>query len=148
VINGIGDLHMTYSTTAITTVVIPAAVKGSRMLPATQITAKELLPVYDRLVIQFAIDEAIDAGASRIIVVVRPLKPEIRAFLGAKAVASTGRVAGHVNSGASPEIIYVTQEQPLGMGHAVLCCKDLTPTNPRATSVEDHPNCRADRGGI
>ncbi len=111
---------MTQPAAAIKTVIIPAAGKGTRMVPATQVTAKELLPVYDRLVIQFSIDEAIEAGAERIIIVDSAAKPAIRDFLGEKAVASSGR------TGASPEIVYVSQDKPLGLGHAILCCKGVT----------------------
>ena len=117
---------MTQPTTALRTIIIPAAGKGTRMLPATRVTAKELLPVYDRPVIQFAIDEAIDAGADRIIVVVSEAKAAIRRFLGDNAVASTGRAARTGGAGAPPEIVYVTQNVPMGLGHAVLCCKGLT----------------------
>lgn len=88
------------------------------MLPATKVTAKELLPVYDRPVIQFAIDEAVEAGAERIIVVISKAKDAIRQFLGDYAVSSPGG-----ETRITPEIIYVMQDNPKGLGHAVLCCK-------------------------
>jgi UTP--glucose-1-phosphate uridylyltransferase len=108
------------------------------MLPATQVTAKELLPVYDRPVIQFAIDEAIEAGAERIIVVVSDTKPAIREFLGDVAIASTER--GTARKGvaqAAPEIVYVTQDEPTGLGHAILCCKGLTLPGPFGIILPD-----------
>jgi len=108
------------------------------MLPATQVTAKELLPVYDRPVIQFAIDEAIEAGAERIIVVVSDTKPAIREFLGDVAIASTER--GTARKGvaqAAPEIVYVTQDKPMGLGHAILCCKGLTFPGPFGIILPD-----------
>ncbi len=117
---------MTRPVTALKTVIIPAAGKGTRMLPATQVTAKELLPVYDRPALQFAIDEAIDAGAERIILVVSNAKPAIRQFLGDRVGKSTGSVTRFERLAPSAEIVYVTQEQPLGLGHAILCCKGLT----------------------
>ena len=120
---------MTRTTARMRTIIIPAAGKGTRMLPATQVTAKELLPVYDRPVIQFAIDEAIDAGVDRIIVVVNDSKPAIRAFLGDTAIASTGR--------STAEIIYVTQPHPMGLGHAVLCCKGQTLPGPFGVILPD-----------
>jgi UTP--glucose-1-phosphate uridylyltransferase len=101
------------------------------MLPATKVTAKELLPVYDRPVIQFAVDEAIAAGASRIIVVVSAEKPAIRAFLGDVASASSGK------GESEPEILYVTQEEAAGLGHAVLCCKGLTLPGPFGVILPD-----------
>lgn len=129
---------MTRPTTTIRTIIIPAAGKGTRMLPATQVTAKELLPVYDRPVIQFAIDEAIEAGADRIIVVVSDTKPAIREFLGDVAFASIER--GTVREGlaqAAPEIVYVTQAEPMGLGHAILCCKGLTLPGPFGIILPD-----------
>jgi len=108
------------------------------MLPATQVTAKELLPVYDRPVIQFAIDEAIEAGAERIIVIVSDTKPAIREFLGDVAIASTER--GMARKGvaqAAPEIVYVTQDEPIGLGHAILCCKGLTLPGPFGVILPD-----------
>lgn len=109
---------MARSSIALRTVIIPAAGKGTRMLPATKVTAKELLPVYDRPVIQFAIDEAVEAGAERIIVVISKAKDAIRQFLGDYAVSSPGG-----ETRITPEIIYVMQDNPKGLGHAVLCCK-------------------------
>ena len=105
------------------------------MLPATQVTAKELLPVYDRPVIQYAIDEAIEAGAERIIVVVSDAKPAIREFLGDVAIASTGRRADAAQ--VAPEIVYVTQNEPMGLGHAILCCKGLTLPGPFGVILPD-----------
>jgi len=128
---------MTKPVTALKTVVIPAAGKGTRMLPATQVTAKELLPVYDRPVLQFAIDEAIDAGAERIIVVVSDAKPAIRQFLGSRTGRSTGTATRLDRPAPSVEIVYVTQEQPLGLGHAVLCCKGLTLPGPFGVILPD-----------
>ncbi len=121
---------MTLPTTHMRTIIIPAAGKGTRMLPATQVTAKELLPVYDRPVIQFAIDEAIHAGADRIIVVVSDSKPAIREFLGDTAIASTG-------ASTATEIVYVTQADAMGLGHAVLCCKGMTLPGPFGIILPD-----------
>jgi UTP--glucose-1-phosphate uridylyltransferase len=123
---------VTLPSTRLRSIIIPAAGKGTRMLPATEVTAKELLPAYDRPVIQFAIDEAIEAGADRIIVVVCDSKPAIREFLGDNATASTGRAAG-----TAAEIVYVTQKEPMGLGHAVLCCKGMTLPGPFGVILPD-----------
>ena len=66
---------------SIKTVIIPAAGLGTRLLPATRVTAKELLPVYDRVVLDFAIDEAVELGAERIVVVISTAKVAIQAYL-------------------------------------------------------------------
>ena len=107
------------------------------MLPATRVTAKELLPVYDCPVIQFAVDEAIDAGAERIVVVVSETKAAIREFLGEKAVASTETSNSTGGTTTPAEIVYVTQHEPLGLGHAVLCCKDVTLPGPFGVILPD-----------
>jgi UTP--glucose-1-phosphate uridylyltransferase len=112
----------------IRTVIIPAAGKGTRLLPATKVTAKELLPIYDRVVLDFAIDEAIDLGAERIVIVISTAKIAIQAYLSSHELQALSR-DGTVNDGlrrAGPEMIFVFQDQPRGLGHAILCCKEVT----------------------
>jgi len=134
---GVGEMHMTEPTFCPKTVIIPAAGKGTRMLPATRVTAKELLPVYDRPVIQFAIDEAIDAGATRIVIVVSKTKAAIREFLGNVAVSSIQSAGGQGQDRPPVEIIYAMQDEPKGLGHAILCCKGLTLPGPFAVILPD-----------
>lgn len=107
--------------TPIRTVIIPAAGKGTRLLPATKVTAKELLPVYDRVVIDFAIDEATDLGAERIVVVISTEKVAIQAYLNDR----DGTPLNARDPRTGPQIIFVFQDQPRGLGHAVLCCKEV-----------------------
>lgn len=112
----------------IRTVIIPAAGRGTRLYPATKVTAKELLPVYDRVVLDFAIDEAISLGAERIVIVICTAKIAIQAYLSGRALQAephNARTKGGPRK-AGPEEIFVFQDQPLGLGHAVLCCKELT----------------------
>jgi UTP--glucose-1-phosphate uridylyltransferase len=111
----------------IRTVIIPAAGKGTRLFPATKVTAKELLPVYDRVVLDFAIDEATSLGAERIVIVISTAKIAIQAYLsghGLQAVRHNGLIKPGSRK-AGPEKIFVFQDQPLGLGHAVLCCKEV-----------------------
>jgi len=131
---------------SIKTVIIPAAGLGSRLLPATRVTAKELLPVYDRVVLDFAIDEAVDLGAERIVVVISTAKIAVQAYLsdrsdGTAASPGDGRRLGQ-------EIIYIFQDSPLGLGHAVHCCKDVVLPGPFAVLLPDDivmgPNCLAE----
>ena len=107
------------------------------MLPATRVTAKELLPVYDRPVIEFAIDEAVEAGAERIIVVVSEAKAAIRKFLGDIAIASNQSAGRPRGARSCPEIVYVAQDQPLGLGDAILCCRGLTLPGPFGVILPD-----------
>lgn len=123
--------------TELRTVIIPAAGKGTRMLPATRVTAKELLPVYDRPAIQYAVEEAVEAGAERIIVVVSDSKPAIRQFLGDHAAMSDGDANPKGPAGFLPEIVYVTQDDARGLGDAILCCKDLILPGPFGVILPD-----------
>lgn len=137
------------SDTSIRTVIIPAAGLGTRLLPATRVTAKELLPVYDRVVLDFAIEEAVGLGAERIVIVISTAKVAIQAYLASHSLQDTeqddtssdGRRTG-------PEIIYIFQDRPLGLGHAVLCCKDVMLPGPFAVLLPDDivmgPNCLAE----
>jgi UTP--glucose-1-phosphate uridylyltransferase len=114
----------------IATVVIPAAGLGSRMLPATKSIPKELLPVYDTPLIQFAIDEAILAGAKRIVVVVSPGKgalldylrrdESLAAQLLRKGKAKLCAALDQTGIPDGVELQIAEQNEPLGLGHAVL----------------------------
>ena len=118
--------------------VIPAAGLGTRFLPATKALPKELLPVLDRPVIQWAVEEAVAAGASEMVVVISEGKeliqqhftaqPDLEALLDARgkmAELAAVRATDHLAS-----FTWVRQEQPLGLGHAVLCT---------AEAIGDHP---------
>ncbi|MDP3197969.1 UTP--glucose-1-phosphate uridylyltransferase [Tabrizicola sp.] len=135
------------SDTSIRTVIIPAAGFGTRLLPATKVTAKELLPVYDRVVLDFAIDEAVGLGAERIVVVISAAKRAIQAYLADHAPGHDPCLSGDPR-GIGPEIIFVHQDLPLGLGHAVLCCRDVTLPGPFAVLLPDDivmgPNCLAE----
>lgn len=134
--------------TPIRTVIIPAAGKGTRLLPATKVTAKELLPVYDRVVLDFAIEEAIDIGAERIVVVISTEKVAIQAYLSGQITDLPGVVADDVARTGGPEMIFVFQDQPLGLGHAVLCCSEVALPGPIAVLLPDDiilgQNCLAE----
>lgn len=135
---------------SIRTVIIPAAGKGTRLLPATKVTAKELLPVYDRVVMDYAIEEATGAGAERIIVVISACKAAIQAYLSQNDTFARSKM--DINQtclrGFRPDVVYVFQDQPLGLGHAVLCCKGETLPGPVAVLLPDDiitgQNCLAD----
>jgi UTP--glucose-1-phosphate uridylyltransferase len=131
----------------IATVVIPAAGRGTRLLPATKVTPKELLNVYDRPALQFAIDEAIDLGVKRIVVVTHPDKQSIRDYLTPDpAYADELRACGKVLLGdalseievpARIQIAFVDQPEPLGLGHAILCAEGLALPGPFGVILPD-----------
>lgn len=131
----------------IRSIVIPAAGLGTRLLPVTKVTPKEMLNVYDRPALQFAIDEAIALGVERIIVVTHPDKRSIREYLAPHAFhVKALYAAGKVHLGAKMldievpgriDITFVDQLQPLGLGHAILCAKDLALPGPFAVILPD-----------
>jgi len=94
------------------TVVFPVAGQGTRFRPATLGTAKELLPVIEKPLLQFAIEEAAEAGAEKLIFVSSAKKPGIETYVNIPGVT------------ADCEVVVVNQSEALGLGHAVLCAKD------------------------
>lgn len=109
---------------AVRTAVIPAAGMGTRFLPATRATPKELLPIYDTPALQFVIDEAIAAGCDQVIVVTSRTKPSIENYV---ATASTDKV--------SVSVVY--QDAPLGLGHAVGCARQAVGKEPFIVMLPD-----------
>ena len=114
--------------------VIPVAGLGTRMLPATKAIPKELLPVYDRPIIEHVVKEAIAAGITEIILVTRSGKEAIENHFDAHyelehRLEKKGKetILGTVKN-ILPEGVKVTsirQSDALGLGHAVLCAKHL-----------------------
>jgi UTP--glucose-1-phosphate uridylyltransferase len=96
------------------TAIFPVAGRGTRMLPATRAVPKELLPVLDRPILDFAIDEAIEAGIRRLIFVSHPAK---------EAIAD--HVNGRDDLPSDTECLVVMQPDQLGLGHAGLQARDL-----------------------
>ena len=109
---------------AVRTAVIPAAGMGTRFLPATRATPKELLPIYDTPALQFVIDEAAQAGCTRVVIVTSRAKPSIENYASA---ASTDKVAVSV----------VYQDSPLGLGHAVTCAHQAVGDEPFLVMLPD-----------
>lgn len=128
-------------------IIIPAAGLGTRLLPATKAVPKELLNVYDRPVLQFAIDEAIDAGAERVIVVIHPDKLAIRDYLKpdedyVNRLSACGKTALSVALSAVQvpdmvDVVFAFQNRPLGLGHAISCCNALTLPGPVGVILPD-----------
>ena len=138
-------------------VVFPVAGLGTRMLPATKAVPKEMLPVIDKPIIQYAYEEAKAAGIEHVIFVTGRGKtiiedhfdrmPELEeALLKKDKRAELEAVsAGMPNPG---ELSYVRQQQPLGLGHAVWCARDLVGREPFAVVLCDdlilaEPGCLA-----
>ena len=109
---------------AVRTAVIPAAGMGTRFLPATRATPKELLPIYDTPALQFVIDEAAQAGCTHVVIVTSRSKPSIENYA---STASTDKVAVSV----------VYQDSPLGLGHAVSCARQAVGDEPFVVMLPD-----------
>ena len=109
--------------------VIPAAGLGTRFLPATKATPKEMLPVIDKPAIQYVVEEAADAGLDDVLMITgrnkRPVEDHFdRAYELESALAAKGDQARLDSVRASAELAkvhYVRQGDPKGLGHAILC---------------------------
>lgn len=117
---------------AIRTAVIPAAGMGTRFLPATKAVPKELMPIFDTPAIQLVMDEAIGAGATRIVIVTSASKPAIEQYVQpspdvVQRVRDSGRAdlaARLERIGRDVEVTFALQDEPRGLGHAVSCARD------------------------
>ena len=126
--------------------VIPVAGLGTRFLPATKAVPKEMLPVVDRPVIQYAVDEAYEAGIGHIVFVTGRNKAAIEDYFDhlPELVESLGR-AGKVDQMKSlvrllpiaGATTFTRQQAPLGLGHAVWCARDVIGDEPFALILPD-----------
>lgn len=130
------------------TAIFPVAGLGTRFLPATKAMPKELLPVIDRPLIQFAIDEARQAGIERMVFVSHPSKAAIERYVAEDhALVATLRTKGKEALAAQlqrdalnplrHDAVFVMQDEPLGLGHAVLCARDHVLDGPVAVILPD-----------
>jgi len=135
--------------------VFPVAGLGTRLLPATKSIPKEMITVVDRPLIQYAVDEAREAGIEQLIFVTGRGKSalvdyfdhayELEATLTAKGKSLD--VLGPSNA-TFGEVVTVRQQQPLGLGHAVWCARHIVGDEPFAVLLADElmfgkPNCLA-----
>jgi len=127
-------------------VVIPVAGLGTRVLPATKSIPKELLPVVDRPLIDYVVNEAREAGIEHIILVTGRGKSAIEDYFdhafeleaSLKTKNKTEILDGLVKSlPAAGEISYTRQQAPLGLGHAVWCARAIVGDEPFAVSLPD-----------
>jgi UTP--glucose-1-phosphate uridylyltransferase len=125
--------------------VFPAGGLGTRFLPATKVVPKEMLALVDKPIIQYGVEEALASGIEHIIFVTGRGKGamedhfdysfELDANLERKGKKDLLELSRQVGSMA--RISYVRQKEPLGLGHAVLCAKDLVGDEPFAVILPD-----------
>lgn len=137
---------------SVTTAVFPVGGLGTRFLPATKALPKELLPVVDKPLLQYAVEEAIEAGIETFIFVTGRGKSaiedhfdisyELESTLSARGDTQTIAMLDQFRPD-SGQIAYVRQMQPLGLGHAVWCARHLVGDDPFAVILADdflYPN--------
>lgn len=126
--------------------VFPVAGLGTRFLPATKSNPKEMLPVVDKPVIQYAVEEAVACGVKELIFITSGSKRTIEDHFDSNfeletKLAETGKqelldiVQNIIPSDVS--CVYIRQGKPLGLGHAVLCAKDVVGNEPFALFLAD-----------
>jgi UTP--glucose-1-phosphate uridylyltransferase len=140
-------------TGTLTKAVVPAAGLGTRFLPATKATPKEMLPVVDKPAIQYVVEEAVAAGLDDVLLITGRSKRSIedhfyRAYELEEALAAKGDDEGLAlvrESSDLANVHYVRQGAPLGLGHAVLCAAQHVGHEPFAVLLGDdfiHPDDR------
>ena len=125
--------------------VLPVAGLGTRFLPATKAMPKEMLPVVDKPLIQYAVEECIDSGIENIIFVTGRRKyaiedhfdsvPELEQFLEEHGKAKQAKMVREISGGL--HFSYTRQREALGLGHAVLTARELVGDEPFAVLLGD-----------
>lgn len=138
------------STDQITKAVIPAAGLGTRLLPATKVVPKELMPLVDRPALQVVADEALGAGLDDVAIITRPGKEGLLSLFAADPSLEAALRRSH-NHQALAEVrhfegtgsyCFINQAEQLGLGHAVLQAREFVGKNPCAVLLPDdifHP---------
>jgi UTP--glucose-1-phosphate uridylyltransferase len=125
--------------------VLPAAGLGTRFLPATKAQPKEMLPVVDKPLIQYVVEECVASGIDNIIIVTGRGKnaiedhfdssPELESYLANKGKTELAELVHNI--GNMVHFSYTRQKEPLGLGHAVLVAKELVGNEPFAVLLGD-----------
>lgn len=133
-------------TSRITKAVLPVAGFGTRFLPATKATPKEMLPIVDKPLVQYAVEEAVAAGIKQLIFVTSSSKHAIENHFDTNfelesklEEADKTEMLDLVRDVLPPGIscVYVRQQSQLGLGHAVLCAKDIVGDEPFSVLLAD-----------
>src|SRR6476619_7170353 len=140
-----GSATMPSVPTSVRKAVFPAAGLGTRFLPATKAQPKEMLPLVDKPIIQYSVEEAVESGIANIILVTGrgknaiedhfDVSVELETFLEARGkrdqLEEVRKISNLIN------FAYVRQGEPLGLGHAVLVTRELVGDEPFAVLLGD-----------
>jgi len=130
----------------IKTAIFPVAGRGTRFLPVTKASPKEMLPIVDKPLIQYAVDEALSAGADTLVFITGSSKRAIEDhFDGDAELEATLQAQGKQElldalHGILPSwasCVYIRQSAPLGLGHAVLCARPVVGNAPFMVHLAD-----------
>ena len=129
----------------LTKVVFPVAGHGSRFLPATKATPKEMLPVVDKPLIQYAVEEALEAGFTDLIFITGKTKRAIKDHFDSSLEITSNMTKSKKNLfdkmneiiPSHVSCIYLRQGEPLGLGHAILQAKPVLGNDPFAVVLAD-----------
>ncbi|MEA3107192.1 MAG: UTP--glucose-phosphate uridylyltransferase [Gammaproteobacteria bacterium] len=134
------------SNKSLKTAVFPVAGRGTRFLPITKASPKEMLPIVDKPLIQYAVDEALSAGAETLVFITGSSKraiedhfdtdPELEAVLQAQGKQEL-LDALHSILPSWASCVYIRQPAPLGLGHAVLCARPVVGDSPFMVHLAD-----------
>ncbi len=131
---------------AVSVAVFPVAGRGTRFLPATKASPKEMLPIVDKPLIQYAVEEALEAGARMLVFVTGRSKRAIEDHFDKdyeleRELAQAGKTelleSLRQIVPASANCIYIRQGAPLGLGHAVLCSRPVVGDRPFFVHLAD-----------
>ena len=126
--------------------VFPVAGRGTRFLPATKASPKEMLPIVDKPLIQYAVEEAVAAGATKLVFVTGASKRAIEDHFDTdaeleRALTESGKsdLLNTIRNIVPPGVscVYIRQGEPLGLGHAVLCARPAVGDEPFFVHLAD-----------
>jgi UTP--glucose-1-phosphate uridylyltransferase len=137
--------------------ILPAAGRGTRFFPASKAIPKEMITVVDQPMMQYVLDEALDAGIEHCVIVIGPKKSAIENHFSSVTEANRMRGERRPHDAAGEEglrvrrpmkVSFAWQDVPLGLGHAVWCARDLVGDEPFAVMNPDvvtrgRPGCLA-----
>lgn len=130
--------------TTIKKAILPAAGLGTRFLPATKASPKEMLPIVDKPLIQYAVEESTSCGIEEFIIITGKNKRAIEdhfdtAYRLEEKLRTSGKekILAELNKLNHIKLAYIRQRTPLGLGHAILCAKPFVKDEPFAVILSD-----------